>query len=64
MDEKLKYSKDKFRIVLIRNGERLPQTGLHFRSRTHAQETADYLNSLLPDNLDEIYVAERIVEEE
>lgn len=41
----------KYKIVLIRNGYYLPQNGLGFDDRKKAQETANYLNSLLPDNL-------------
>ena len=52
----------KFMIVLYRNGEYLPQSGLYFSSKPKAQQTCDYLNSLIPVNLrlTEVYEVETI----
>ena len=58
-----KISEDmKYMIVLYRNGEYLPQTGLYFKTKQKAQETCDYLNSLIPVNLrlTEVYEVEKI----
>ncbi|MCR4661730.1 MAG: hypothetical protein K5765_07025 [Clostridia bacterium] len=47
-ETKQKY---KYGIVLVRNREELPQTGLGFNTKESAQYVADYLNEILPKNL-------------
>ena len=56
----------KYQLVLIKYGERIPQTGLEFKKLDVAKETARYLNSLLPKNLHdhERYEVEEICQTE
>lgn len=43
----------KYLIALIKNGEVIPQSGLKFKDRNKAKEIAEYMTSLLPNNLRE-----------
>ena len=40
-----------YSIILIKNGEVIPQKGLDYTRKSKADEVANYLNSLLPENL-------------
>lgn len=40
-----------YSIILIKNGEVIPQKGLDYTRKSKADEVANYLNSLLPNNL-------------
>ena len=48
----------KFIIVLMRNGTIIPQYGLSYNSRNHAEQVTEYMNSILPDNarVNECYI--------
>ena len=49
---------NKYRIALLRTNDLLIQHGLNYDSQETAQQTVDYLNSLIPVNLknSEVYV--------
>ena len=56
----------KYRIALLKTNDLLIQNGLNYDSQEAAQQTVDYLNSLIPVNLrnSEVYVIVPPKEEE
>ena len=57
-DKKIKY-----RIVLIRLGERIPQYALDYSDESKCKASVEFLNSTLPDNLkeEEYYDYEKVI---
>lgn len=43
--------KKPYTIVLIKDGETIPQRGLDYETKEEAQKIADYMTAILPDNL-------------
>ena len=45
--------KERYLLVLIQDGQRIPQIGIPIPNKTRGKEIATYLNTILPENLRE-----------